>query len=78
MIEHLVGRQGYPRGAQVHATYLSDQKGWSQDAPFPRPHLRAGSGGEAILLEILAYLRLSKGKNFYLFLPYLRAHHYCG
>ena len=26
VIEHLVGRQGQPRGAQVHAMYLSDQK----------------------------------------------------
>ena len=24
VIEHLVGRQGQPRGAQVHAMYLSD------------------------------------------------------
>ena len=29
--EHLVGRQSQPRGAQVHAMHLSDQKGWSQD-----------------------------------------------
>ena len=54
MIEHLVGRQGQPRGAQVHAMYLSDQKGWSQDPLLPRPHLRVGSGGEDILLDILA------------------------
>jgi len=28
VIEHLVGRQGQPRGSQVHAMYLSDWKGW--------------------------------------------------
>ena len=28
-IEHLVGRQVQPRGAQVHAMYLSDRKGCS-------------------------------------------------
>jgi len=61
VIEHLVGRQGQPRGAQVHAVYLSDQKGWSQDAPLPRLHLRAGSGSKAILLEISAYWRPSEG-----------------
>ena len=62
VIEHLVGRQGQPRGAQVQATYLSDRKGWSQDPPPSRPHLRVGSGGEGVLLEIPAYLRLSEGK----------------
>ena len=40
VIEHLVGRQGQPRGAQVHTM------------PLPRPHLRVGSGGNAILLEM--------------------------
>jgi len=50
------GRQGQPRGAQLHAMYLSDWKGWSQDAPLPRPHLRVGSGGEGVLLETYAYL----------------------
>ena len=52
MIEHLVGRQGQPRGAQVQAMHLSHQKGWSQDPALPRPHLRVGSGGKGILLEI--------------------------
>ena len=51
VIEHLVGRQGQPRGAQVNAMHLSDQKGWSPDSAFPSPHLRAGSGGEGISLE---------------------------
>jgi len=30
MIEHLVERQGQPRGAQVHAMQLNVLKGWSQ------------------------------------------------
>ena len=52
VIEHLMGRQGQPRGAQVHAKNLSDQNRWSQDPPLPRPHLRTGSGGKGVLLEI--------------------------
>ena len=67
VIEHLVGRQGQPKGAQVHAMHLSDQKGWSQDPLLPRPHLRVGSGGEGVLLEIPAYLRPSKGKQTFSF-----------
>ena len=35
----------------------------SQDPLLPRPHLRVGSGGKGILLEIPAYLRLSEGKQ---------------
>ena len=35
VIEHLVGRQGQLRGAQLHAVHLSDWKGWSQDPAFP-------------------------------------------
>jgi len=65
VIEHLVGRQGQPRGAQVQAMYLSDWKGWSQDSPLPRPHLRASSGGEGVLLEIPACLGPSKGKQLF-------------
>ena len=42
VIEHLVGRQGQPRGTQVHAMDLS------QDPPLLRLHLRVGSGGEVI------------------------------
>ena len=64
MIEHLVGRQGQPKGAQVYAIHLNDQKGWSQDPPLPRPHLRAGNGGEGILLEVPVSLRPCKGKQF--------------
>jgi len=30
----------------VHAMYLSDRKGWSQDSALPRSHLRVGSGGK--------------------------------
>ena len=48
VIEHLVGRQGQRRGAQVHAVHLSNQKGWSQDRPLPTPRLRVGSEGEGI------------------------------
>jgi len=69
VIEHLVGRQGQPRGAQLHAMQLSDQKGWSQNPPLPRPLLRVGSGGEGILLEIPVYLRPSGGKQLFFFIP---------
>ena len=62
VIEHLLGWWEQPRGAQVHAVLLRDWKGWSQDPPLPRPHLRAGSGGKGILLKIPAYLSSSKGK----------------
>jgi len=73
MIEHLVERQGQPRGAQVHAMYLSDRNGWSQDPPLRTPHLRVGSGGEGTLLEIPAYLRPSEGKQLLSFLSVLTA-----
>ena len=65
--EHPVGRQGQHRGAQVHAMYLSEQKGWSQDPPLPKPHLRVGSGGRDFLLEIPASQRSSEGKQFLFF-----------
>ena len=52
MIEHLVGRYGQPRGAQMHA--------------LPRPQLRVGSGGKGVSLEISVYLGSSKGKQFLL------------
>ena len=69
-----MGGQGQPRGAQAHAVQLSDQKGCSQDPPLPRPHLRAGSGGKGILLEIPADLRPSKGKQyFFLFVSVVAA-----
>ena len=58
-----MGRQGQTRGAQVHAMYLSDQEGWSQDPPLPRTHLRIGRGSKSILLEILVYLRPFEGKQ---------------
>ena len=48
VIEHLVGRQGQLRGAQVHTVQLSDRKGWILAPPFPRPHLKAGSGSESV------------------------------
>ena len=46
VIEHLVGRQGQPKGAQVHAVHMIEYKGCP---PLPRPHLRVGSGDERIL-----------------------------
>ena len=66
-MEHLGGRHGQPRAAQVYAMELRAQKGWSQDLPFPSPHLRAGRGGEGILVEIPAYLRPSNGKQLFFF-----------
>ena len=71
MIEHLVGAQ--PRGSQVQAMHLNDQKGQRQDPPLPRPHLRVGSGGEGLLLEVSAALRLSEGKWFLFFISALLA-----
>jgi len=62
VIEHLVGRQCRPRGAQVNVMPLSDQKDWSQDPLLPRPHLRVGSGGKGISVEIPVYVRPSEGK----------------
>jgi len=53
VIEHLVGRQGQPREAQLYPTHLRDWKGWVQDLPLPRLHLRVGSGGRGVLLEVL-------------------------
>lgn len=38
-------------------------KGWGQDPRPPSPHLRAGSEGEGVLLEISVYLRSSKGRQ---------------
>ena len=67
VIEHLVGRQDQPRGAQVHAVYLSDQKGWSQDPPLPRPRLRVGSGDKGVSLEITVYLRPSEAEQLFSF-----------
>ena len=65
MVEHLVGRQGQPVGAQVHVMYLSDQNGWDWDPPLPRPHLRVGSEDKGILLDIPVYQRPSRGKQFF-------------
>ena len=59
-----MGRQGQPREAQVHAMYLSDRKGWSQDPPLPRPHLWVGSGGKGTVLEIPVCRRSFEGKQF--------------
>jgi len=35
VIEHLVGRQGQPRGAQGYAMHVRDWPGWNQDPPLP-------------------------------------------
>ena len=67
VIEHLVGRQDQPRGAQVHAMLLSDE-GVQRDPPLPSPHLRAGSAGENPLLEIPAYPKPSIGKQIFFFI----------
>jgi len=71
MIEHLMGRQGQPRQAQLRAMYLCVQKGWSQDPLLPRSCLRAGSGGKSILLKIPVYLRPTEGKRFSVLCPSL-------
>lgn len=47
-----MGKQGQPRGAQLHSMNLSDQKGWSQDPPFPRPHSRFDRGGKGIFGDL--------------------------
>ena len=64
-----LGRQGQPRGAQVHAMQLSDQKGWNQDPPLLRPHLRVGSEGIDISLEIPMYFRPFVGKQILSCIP---------
>jgi len=40
VMEHLVGRQSQPRGAQVHAMLLSDQQGCSQHPPLFQPSFK--------------------------------------
>lgn len=65
MIQCLVGKQSQPKRAQVHAIHLSDQKGWILPPPLSRPHLSVGSGFITILLEVLVYLRPSKGKQIF-------------
>ena len=47
---------------------LIDWEEWSQDASLPRPHLRTGSEGEGISLEIPACLRPSEGKQLLSFI----------
>ena len=67
VIECLVGRQGQPRGTQLHAMDLS------QDPPLLRPHLRVGSGGEGISVEIPSYLSLNEGKQLLSFISVPKA-----
>ena len=52
-------------GSSGACNALNDQRGWSQDPSLPRPHLRVGSGGEKISLEIPAYGRSFRGKQFF-------------
>ena len=53
----------------MHAVHLSGQKGWSQDPPLPRPHLRIGRGRQRyLLLEIPDYLRPSDGEQLFSFI----------
>ena len=51
--------------------YLNGWKGWSQDPPLPRSHLRVGRGGKGILLEIPTHLKPSEGKQIlsFVFVP---------
>ena len=63
VIEHLVGRQGQAMEAQVRAMPLRDWKEWSLAPPLPRPHLRVGSGGNGVLLEISVWVWSSEGKQ---------------
>lgn len=53
--------------------HLSDRKRWNQNPPLPRSHLRVGSRGEGILLEIFVYLGPSKGKQ----ILYFCVHSFC-
>jgi len=62
VMEHLVGRQGQPRGAQVHAMYWVIGQVEPGSAPFS-PHLRVGSGGEGLSGDPCVTLRPSKGKQ---------------
>jgi len=68
VIEHLVRRQGQPRRAQVHGMHLSDEKEWIQDLPLPRPHLKVGSGGKGLSLDVPVCLGSSEGKQLLSFI----------
>lgn len=45
----------------MQAVHLSEQKEWSRD--LLKSHLKFGSGGKALSLEIFAYLMPSEGKQ---------------
>jgi len=66
--EAVMGKQSQPRGAQVYAMYLRDQKGddGARIHPF-QTSFKVGSGGRGILLEIPVCLRYSKGKQIFFF-----------
>ena len=67
VIKHLVGRQGQPWGAQVHAVFLSDWKGWSRDPLHLRPHVRVGNEDKGIAAEVSVCLWPFKGKQILFF-----------
>lgn len=62
----------------MHVVHLSVWNGWSQDLSLSRLHLRLGSGGKGISLEIPAYLRPSEGGQilFLISVPMVAAFEY--
>jgi len=42
--------------------HLIERKGWRKDPPLPRSHLRVGSEGSDVSLELSVQLSLSEGK----------------
>jgi len=44
VIEHLVGGQGQPRGAQVQAMYLRDWRRWRQNPPVSQTSFKSWQG----------------------------------
>ena len=59
------GRKAEPTHGSSGEHSALDWKGWSQDPPLPRPHLRVGSWGKCILPEIPVYLRPSDSKRIF-------------
>lgn len=43
-------------------------EGVESGSSIPSPHLRIGSGGKGVLLEIPAHLKTSKGKELFSFI----------
>ena len=68
MIEHLLGGQGQPRGAQVYAVHLSDLKGGVEPGSIPsQASFKGGSGDRGVSLEFPVYWMLSEGKELLYF-----------